>query len=179
MSKPTLLAVLLFVLLIAVSSMAHDVNIVTDFSGVGISYEKTFDHNDQDPWKGYVNVSVTNTSSEDWGDFHFKITEVPGYAYTNVLFVVTSPYEPNSSQTLDAGNPWDVDNSSSYGSTLDLYFYGDPIEIGDTATFTIYTDNTADKEMFGLCMYPTPVPEPATIGLLGLAGLAVVRRRKR
>jgi len=52
-------------------------------------------------------------------------------------------------------------------STLDLYFYSDPVAPGETATFTVYTDNTAvPNAWFGVCYWPTPVPEPTGLLLL-------------
>jgi len=37
----------------------------------------------------------------------------------------------------------------------------------------------ANAETYGLAWYGTPVPEPATVGLIALGGLALLRRRRR
>lgn len=152
---------------------AHDADIVTEFPGFEA---QEFEHEDADPWKGWVNLQVKNTGTESWGDFHFEIFQVPGYdPVDDVSFIVDDPYEPYTepARTLT----WDVDNDV-VGATLDLYFYDDPVLVDETVTFHVWTDNTvAQADFFGLLVYPTPVPEPATLLLLGLAGLAIRRRR--
>ena len=155
---------------------ADDVSITTSFDGVGIGVKQQADHDDQDPWKGWLNLTVTNDGDEAWGDFHFEIYQVPGQgAVDNVDFIVSSPYEPTSSQS---GLTWSV-NNSVVGATLDLYFYSDPVLPDDTATFTVYTDNTTDKVRFGVFFYPTAVPVPSAMLLLGsgLVGLLGIRRK--
>lgn len=170
----TMLAVILGLSLLASpnAALADDATIVTSFS----SYDsQQNDHNDADPFKGWVDVTVTNNMSEAWGDFHFEILDI-GYDVTNVDFIDTSPYEPTSSQS---GLSWSIDNSA-YGATMDLFFYSDPVLPTEVAQFKVYTDNTADNvPWFGVVIYPTPVPEPATIGLLGFGVLAVLARRKK
>jgi hypothetical protein len=71
---------------------------------------------------------------------------------------------------------------SSDAKMLDFYFYTDPVAVGKTATFRIYTDNTTSElELFSLKAWATPVPVPAAAWLLGsgVIGLAAVRRRSR
>ena len=134
------------------------------------------EHDDQSPFKGYLHLEVTNTGDESWGDFHFEIYHVPGQgAIDNVDWVDDSPYEPTSSQ---GGLSWVIDNVA-VGATLDLYFYSDPVAPGETATFDVYTDNTTDKVFFGVLMYPSPVPEPGTLILMGIAGMCLYYPRRR
>ena len=74
---------------------------------------------------------------------------------------------------------WSITNDTS----LDYTFYSNPVQPGQSATFTFYTDNTANKNaFFGLCAYPTPVPEPSSLlalsgGLMGLVGFVARKRR--
>jgi hypothetical protein len=151
-------------------TLADDVYITTTFDDFS---PKQYTHDDNEPFKGYLNLNVTNNTGMDWGDFHFQIMDV-GWDVSQVDFIVSSPYQPTSSQSPLT---WNVDNAA-VGATLDLYFYSDPVLAGQSAWFTIYTDNTATQNWFGMMIYPTPVPEPATIGLLGLGALALLRKRK-
>ena len=163
-------------MLVSSPALAHDVSIDLDF---GDMTPQSVTHEDFDPWKGNLSVTATNSGLEAWGDFHFEIFEVTG-DITNVDWVVDSPHEPTSSQSPLS---WVVDNNA-YGATLDLYFYGDPILPTETATFTVYTDNTTDNvSFFGVAMYPTPIPEPATIltwlSLGSIMGFVAYRRRRK
>ncbi|MCC7146600.1 MAG: PEP-CTERM sorting domain-containing protein [Phycisphaeraceae bacterium] len=179
MSKHVLLvaamAALVLSLGISGSARADDALIVTDFAGLGPSVVQQFEHMDGEPFKGYVTVNLTNTGSAAWGDFHFEIFGIPGFpSVANVSFVVDSPYEPTSSQS---GLTWAVDNVV-VGATLDLFFYSDPVLPGESASFMVYTDNADHVPFFGVAIYPTPIPEPATLALMGLGGLFISRRRR-
>ena len=153
---------------------AHDAaDIITSFDGFDLTQE--IDHEDADPWKGWLNLTVTNSGIQPWGDFHFEIYQVTDETVENVHFDVDSG-APWCSQT---GFSWDVDNDV-VGATLDFYFYSNPVEQGDTVSFSVYTDNTTDQvSFFGVSYYPTPVPIPSAVWLLGsgLIGLIGFRRK--
>jgi hypothetical protein len=162
-------------------ALAHNANIgQIEFDGVGIGEAYSVQHADQaDPsgvWAGWVNVSVKNTGTEAWGDFHFNIYEVSG-SVANVDWDDSAPHTPTSSQT---GLTWNVDNDPIDGAIIDLYFYGDPVNPGEEATFSVYNVNPDELSYFGVSFYPTPVPVPAAVWLLGsgLLGLIGLHRKK-
>ena len=164
-------------LVIANPAFAH----LAEIGGVGSEIEfsdftgQQFEHPDADPFKGWAFVYVKNTSQVAWGDFHFEIYQYDTSDISNVDFIVDSPFEPVSTQSLSNVI---VDNDV-VGATLDLEFYNDPVYPGEVATFQLYTDNTTDQGNFGLLIYPSIVPEPATIVLLSLGGAALLRKRRK
>ena len=82
----------------------------------------------------------------------------------------------------DTDLTWTISNYSFHGATINLFFYDDPIDSGDLAIIKVYTDNTWNKwSSFHLSGYATPVPEPATLTLvgLGIVGLLLRARNKR
>jgi hypothetical protein len=142
-------------------------------------------HEDQDVgygYKGTATITVKNTGTIAWGDFHFEIYQVLGFdPVVDVAFDVSDPNEPTiSGHTFDVPG-WDVDNAV-VGATLDLFFYGDPVAVNETVTISVYTDNTVNTaDVFGLLFYPTPVPEPGTLLLFGMGalGLGLYGRRAK
>lgn len=161
--------------LLAGQARADDALINATFEGLGPEVVQQFTHEDAEPFKGTVTVNLQNTGTEPWGDFHFEIFGIPGFpSVANLDFVVSSPYQPTSSQS---GLTWVVDNVS-VGAKLDLYFYGDPVMPGETAQFAVYTNNVDHVAFFGVAVYPTPVPEPATLVLMTVGGLLTFRRRR-
>ena len=82
-------------------AQAHDFTWTGDLS---IGDSVTENHNDEDPWAGWVNIYVTNTGTEAWGDFHFEIYETSGGNVENVhwLDADNGAFDPTSSQTLDS-----------------------------------------------------------------------------
>ena len=114
-------------------------------------------HNDFTPFKGNFTVTVQNSGSAPWGDFHFRIFDpMGGQDISNVSFLDASMggYDPTSSQ---AGLRWTIDNVV-VGAQMALYFCSDPVMPGETATFVVYTANPDHLSFFGVAFYPSPVP---------------------
>ncbi|MBP6964349.1 MAG: PEP-CTERM sorting domain-containing protein [Armatimonadetes bacterium] len=152
---------------VSTAALAHDQSIEWTFSSWD---QQTADHQDAFPWKGLATLTVTNSSTQPWGDFHFGI----GYGTGVIITATPAPTatRPSYSWVIGAGQ-----------TTLDYYFYSNPVLPGGTVSFTFYTDNTANQNaFFGLCGYPTPVPEPSSMlalsaGLMGLVGFVARKRR--
>jgi len=153
-----------------------------DIDWLGSGSELDLQHIDADPWKGWASLTVRNLCGDAWGDFHLRIKEVCSpWSRTDVIFDVT----PAPELWIKDGLTWVQYTGLNWtlgpdGTTLDLFFYGNPIEHGDKALIKVYTDNTSRHgDWFTMSAYATPVPEPATIALLGIGAVALIRRTKR
>lgn len=159
------------------TALAHDGFWTGGISTTGSAGLVSLTHEDAAPWKGNIHLTVTNTGAEPWGDFHFQIFDpIGGQDLSNVHFLDSSTIpvgpDPTSSQSSLS---WTI-NNVVVGATIDLFFYGDPVLPGETANFAVFTDNPDHVSFFGVGFYPTPIPEPASLTLLALAGLLIRRR---
>ncbi len=161
-----------------------DSPLVVDWVGDSSSLDLT--HVDADPYKGWATLYLKNICGADWGDFHLKII---GTYLDHVNFCDNwggdYSYEPQLwikegySYVQDTDLTWTIDNDSIHGATINLFFYGDPIDSGDQAYIKVYTDNTWNKwPSFELSGYATPVPEPATLTLVGLGVVGLLLRAR-
>jgi hypothetical protein len=160
----------------AAPAWAHTFQLDVELGCVGPTCVTNETHVDFTPFKGWAQLTVTNNGSVAWGDFHFGLFN-SGYGIdpADVFFQVEGDKAPQSSQSIT----WSplVDGSQ----TLDVYFYGDPVGVGETLSINIYTNNAGELVSFGTLFYPTPIPEPGTAALMGLSllGLLAAGRRVR
>jgi hypothetical protein len=124
------------------------------------------------PFKGWFMLTVQNTGTAEWTDFHFELFQVTD-PIPNASFLDTPGFEPSTTQA-----PFSYMISGG-GKVLDFYFPDDAIGSGQFATFSVYTDNPDEADFFGVMWYPTP--EPGTLLLFGLGalGLGLLGRRVR
>ena len=140
-------------------------------SPITLELGETFDirHDDYSDWKGTLSLTVTNTGSEAWGDFHFYLLSADdSVVFDDTLSVMTGASSFSS---------WLTDD----GHTLDFYFYDDPVYTGESLSFEVYTDNTASElSFFNVSLEASPVPAPGAFFLLGsgLIGLMGLRKKQ-
>jgi hypothetical protein len=125
--------------------------------------------------------NVTNSTSYAWTGYTFNM-------YMDQAFTITAgtaplgwttsvtPY-PTGSYTDSHGNPFTdkatVNFTNVSGANVAI---GDTATFGSTVSFGGFTLYTFELEQFAA---PGPVPEPATLALIGLSGLPLLLRRRR
>ncbi|MHC4950500.1 MAG: PEP-CTERM sorting domain-containing protein [Planctomycetota bacterium] len=183
MRKIGLLIALLSVCLISIAG-AHTAPAYSDSTSledddINVTHWETDDYTEtgnlipDSEMKGTFTATLTNTGDDPWGDFHFAITQ-----YTDVYFTTNGGLYPTMNGAVMADEDFLISTEGGY-STIDLFFYDDSVVTNEEVTFVVYTDNTAgNHSFFGICMYPTPVPEPATLAMLGFGALVLLRRKK-
>jgi hypothetical protein len=116
---------------------------------------------------------VTNDTSFDWTDYHITIGMSQFFTIGNPSGLVMPTGW--TAQVGDVTVGTIPNGGSGYIGTIDYYMgTGAPVLMGDDGTFgfkVTFTGSTA------YCTEQIPTPEPATIGLLGLGAMALLRRK--
>lgn len=124
---------------------------------------------DEDP-----DVTITKTLNNDtnfaWTDFHIDLIPVPGFGP-----IVVYPGSVGSSRFSDFVVTNNPDGSAEIDWFTDAGAGDTPVEIGQFVSL-FFTFNIPGTVAF--TMIQTPTPEPASLALMLIGGLALARRRR-
>ncbi|MCB9852956.1 MAG: PEP-CTERM sorting domain-containing protein [Phycisphaerales bacterium] len=111
--------------------------------------------------------NLNNTTNFDWTDFHIDLLPNPsGGAISNVTALPNAAF----------GNVMVMDNmDGTYSIWWDNFTGGSGVPIGGMTSLDFSLDITGSIA-FKMVQHPTP--EPATLSLLAIGGLALIRRRR-
>ena len=120
------------------------------------------------------NVTIRNSTGVAWTDFHILLVNLDPYPFlphADANFV-----NPGGVFSNVFGSPASVTYTAT---SIALDFAGGTVPSGGAVTFSniMISDNGADGGIFYLKLIPTP--EPGTLAVLGLGGVALAFRRRR
>ncbi|MGD0461391.1 MAG: PEP-CTERM sorting domain-containing protein [Tepidisphaeraceae bacterium] len=157
----------------SVSILGNEIVILgKNFTAVG-PIDITFDTQNNGSTTSYVIVGegIANdvTPPVTFTDYHEQLGSGTdgNFLLTNTPVNFAGP-DNNSAFTVMTLAPYTLDMSQGSVAPLDTLSVGFDLTVPDSAAST-----------FTLRQYPTVVPEPASLGLLGLGSLALLARRRR
>ena len=127
-----------------------------------------------DPAVGIIE-DISNDTAFDWTDYHITIGMTKTFTFLNSGLMMPDGWTAQIIAPV-AGILPNSNNVSGYVGTVNYYqSAGDPVAIGDDGLFGFKVSFTGSTSF---TTQQIPTPEPATIGLLGLGAMALLRRRK-
>ena len=128
---------------------------------------------DLDPTVGIIE-DISNDTTFDWTDYHITIGMSHAFIFVS-SYIVTPDGWTESFGSVLSGQPI-PNGGTGWVGTVDYYIgTGDPVAMGDDGMFGFkvsFSGSTA------FCTEQNPSPEPATIILLGLGAVSVIRRKR-
>ena len=117
---------------------------------------------------------IDNDASFAWTDYHITMGMSHNFSFVTAGLVMPDGWTATVSDVTAGTIP---NGGSGYIGTIDYLKGpdGDAIAIGDTGEFGFKVSFSGTTSF---CTEQNPTPEPATIGLLGLGAMALLRRRK-
>jgi hypothetical protein len=131
---------------------------------------------EQDPTVGFLE-DVENDTTFAWTDYHIDFGMTKSFTILSATapssWTITTITQPVANQPLP-GNP--PGPGTGWVGEVDYYQgTGSPITVGNDGTFGLKVVFSGSVNFYTA---DTPTPEPATIGLLGLGALALLRKRR-
>ena len=116
---------------------------------------------------------ISNDTSFDWTDYHITIGMSHTFSFVSAGLMMPDGWTADIG-SISAGTI--PNGGSGYVGTINYYqSAGDPVAIGDDGMFGFKISFVGS---ISYCTQQVPTPEPATIGLLGLGAMALLRRRR-